>query len=97
MDNNINQLNEEDKVDSKQAIDTNSQYYIPQAIPKTIKFCSRISVKVQENFYTIEYGEEREIPNFDLVNLEKERQALIDDCNRIVDREAEEIYKTFLK
>lgn len=71
--------------------------YASKAIPKLIKFCSRASIKVQDNFYTVEYGEERQIDNFDEVNLEKERQLLIDDCNNIVDKQIEEIVKTFLK
>lgn len=74
---------------------------IPKAIPTTIKFTSRASVKIthkgQDHYYTVEYGEERQINNFDEVDLAKERQFLIDDCNAIVDDQIEEITKTFLK
>ena len=108
-----NQLNSEADVvkstttttisDSKQiqGIVNNPTKYYPQAIPTTIKFSSRASIKItsngQDHYYTVEYGEEREIQDFDEVNLEKERQLLIDDCNAIVDKQAEEIYKTFMK
>lgn len=74
--------------------------YVSKAIPKTIKFSSRASVKIsnkgQDHYYTIEYGEERQIDNFDEVNIDKERQLLIDDCNKQVDNQIEEIVKTFL-
>ena len=75
--------------------------YISKAIPKIIKFSSRASVKIvnngQDKYYTIEYGEERQIDNFNEVDIEKERQILIDDCNNQVDEQIEEIIKTFLK
>ena len=71
--------------------------YNPKATPTVIKFSSRASVKVKDNFYTIEYGEERQIDNFNDVDIEKERQLLIDTCNRQVDIQIEEIVKTFVK
>lgn len=67
------------------------EQYIPKATPTIIKFISRASVKIKDNFYTIEYGEERQIDDFNQVNLDKERQILIDDCNNIVDNQIIEI------
>lgn len=76
--------------------------YISKAEIKIIKFTSRASVKIvdkskQEHYYTIEYGEERQIDNFNEVDIQKERQLLIDDCNQQVDNQIEEIVNTFLK
>ena len=75
--------------------------YISKARTTVIKFNSRASIKItkngNDNYYTIEYGEERQIDNFDEVDIEKERQLLIDDCNKQVDNQIEEIVKTFLK
>lgn len=71
--------------------------YISKAKPIIIKFASRASVKVKDNFYTVEYGEERQVDNFDEVNIDKERQLLIDDCNKQVDNQIEEIVRTFIK
>lgn len=76
--------------------------YISKAEIKIIKFTSRASVKIvdkskQEHYYTIEYGEERQIDNFNEVDIKKERQMLIDDCNQQVDNQIEEIVNTFLK
>ena len=73
------------------------EQYISKAKPTIIKFSSRASVKIQEHYYTIEYGEERQIENFDEVDIDKERQMLIDDCNNQVDRQIEDIVKTFSK
>ena len=70
--------------------------YKQKAIPKVIKFSSRASVKIKDNFYTIEYGEERQIDNFDKVDIEKERQLLIDACNIQVDNQIKEIINTFI-
>jgi len=76
------------------------QYY-PQAIPTVIKFSSRASVKItsngQDHYYTVEYGEERQITDYDKINIDKERQFLIDDCNNIVDGQVKEIVETFLR
>lgn len=81
-------------------MEQNKNIYISQAIPTTIKFSSRASVKItnkgQDHYYTVEYGEERQIKDFDKVNLDKERQILIDDCNNIVDNQVREIVETFL-
>ena len=74
--------------------------YIPKAKPTVIKFSSRGSIKIthdqKDQYFTVEYGEERQIDNFDEVNIDKERQTLIDDCNRQVDNQIEEICRTFL-
>ena len=67
------------------------EQYISKATPTIIKFISRASIKIKDNFYTIEYGEERQINDFNKVNLDKERQILIDDCNNIVDNQIIEI------
>lgn len=69
--------------------------YVSKAIPKVIKFSSRASIKIKDSFYTFEYGEERQIDNFDEVDLDKEKQLLIDDCNKVVDNQIEEVIKMF--
>lgn len=75
--------------------------YSQKAIPTVIKFTSRASVKIvdrnkQDHYYTIEYGEERQIQNFDNTNLDKERQILIDDCNTIVDAQLKDIVDMYI-
>lgn len=72
-----------------------NQNYIQKAIPKTIKFNSRASINIKDRWFTVEYGEERQIDDFNEINLDKERQLLIDDCNRVVDTQIEEVVKMF--
>lgn len=68
-----------------------------KAIITTIKASSRASVKVGDNFYTIEYCEERSIPDTENVDIEQERTDLWDTCNTEVDNQIEDILKTFKK
>lgn len=70
--------------------------YIPKAKPTTIKFCSRASVKIRDSFYTFEYGEERQIDNFDEADLQKEINCLTTDCNNVVDNQIEEVIQELL-
>lgn len=71
--------------------------YIPKAKPVIIKFISRASTKIKDQYYTFEYGEERQIDNFDEIDLDKEKQALIDDCNEVVDNQIKEIVNILVK
>lgn len=71
--------------------------YEIKAITKTIKATSRASVKVGESYYTVEYSEERIIPDIEGVNIEKERQFLWEDTNAECDNQIEDILKTFKK
>jgi hypothetical protein len=59
----------------------------------TIKFSSRASVKIGDSFFTVEYGEERELDKDD--NYQEEVQRLIDDCNKQVDDQILEIKQMF--
>lgn len=70
--------------------------YISKAYPKTIKFSSRASIKIKDSFYTFEYGEERQIDNFDEVDIQKEIICLTTDCNNVVDNQIEEIVQELL-
>ena len=68
-----------------------SPNYTPKAKPTIIKFTSRASTKIKDQYYTIEYGEERQIDDFNTVDMDKEKRALIDDCNEVVDNQIKEI------
>ena len=60
------------------------QMYIPKGIPTKITVASRCSKKIGDDYYTLEYIEERSIPEG--ANIELEREALWDTCNNEVDR-----------
>ena len=69
--------------------------YESKAITTRIQFTSRASVKVRDNFYTIECCEERTIPDIEGVNIDEERQLLWDQVNMEVDNQIQDIIKTF--
>ena len=59
----------------------------------SIRITSRASVKVRDNFYTVEYCEERSIPED--ADVKEERAELWDVCNTEVDEQIKDIIKTF--
>ena len=69
--------------------------YISKAITTSIRVTSRASMKVSDNFFTVEYCEERSVPED--CNIEEERKLLWDDCNAEVDNQIQEIMDTFRK
>jgi hypothetical protein len=71
--------------------------YISKATITSISASSRASVKVADNFYTIEYHEDRTIPDVEGVDIESERKLLWDTVNNEVDTQVEDILKMFTK
>lgn len=71
--------------------------YETKATVTKISATSRVAVKIRDNFYTIEYSEERSIPDVEDVDMKKERQMLFDDVNATVDDQVEDIVKSFKK
>ena len=63
----------------------------------TIAATSRASVKIKDNYFTVEYHEERAIPDVEEVDIEKERQFLWDTVNAECDNQIDEISKAFKK
>ena len=72
---------------------TRKKEYEAKAVPTTIRATSRVSIKVKETFYTLEYTEERAIPDVVDVDITKERAILWDVVNNEVDKQVEDIYK----
>ena len=60
-------------------------------VTTSIRITSRASIKVKDSFYTIEYCEERSIPEG--ADLEEERAGLWNLCNAEVDNQLEDIIK----
>ena len=71
--------------------------YVSKATTTKISATSRVAIKIKDNYYTVEYSEERSVPSTENVDIEKERQSLFDDVNAIVDEQAEDIIRTFQK
>ena len=71
--------------------------YESKATVTKISATSRVAIKVRDNFYTVEYSEERSIPDVEGVDMEQERLDLFDACNLVVDAQCNDILKTFQK
>ena len=71
--------------------------YVSHAVPKEITATSRCSIKIKENFYTIETMEKREITNTENIDMEKEWKMLFDEINTMTDDQVQEIVRMFEK
>lgn len=71
--------------------------YEVKAKTTKINAVSRVAIKIKDNYYTVEYSEERAIPDVDGVILKEERAALFDAVNAVVDAQAEDIVRSFSK
>lgn len=69
--------------------------YKSKAVTTSIKIASRASVKIKDNFYTVEYCEERAVPEG--ADLKKERQILWDEANTECDNQIQDILKVYSK
>lgn len=71
--------------------------YEVKGITTSIKFTSRASVKINDNYYTLEACEERMIPNIEGVDIQKEKEALWDSVNNECDKQTEDILNVYSK
>ena len=56
-----------------------------------IQATQRMSVKIRDNYYTVEFLEEREVPNNPNIDLEKEKALLFESVQNTVYAQVEEI------
>jgi hypothetical protein len=71
------------------------EQYESKAIVTSISASSRASVKVKDSYYTVEYSEERSIPDVEGVDIEQERAILWDIANGEVDIQIQDILDSF--
>jgi len=64
-----------------------------KAVTTSIKASSRASIKVGDNYYTIEYTEERSVPED--CNLDEERTYLWETVNGEVDNQIQDIIEAY--
>ena len=76
---------------------SNDTNYESKAITTQIRATSRVAVKIKDNFYTLEFTEERTVPEVEGVDLERERTLLWDSVNASVDEQVEELMQAFAK
>lgn len=75
----------------------NDTNYTSKAITTQIRATSRVSAKIGDDFYTLEFSEERTIPDIEGVNLDEERNKLWDDVNYSVDIQLQDTIKSVLE
>lgn len=75
----------------------NDTNYTSKAITTQIRATSRASAKIGDDFYTLEFSEERTIPDVEGVNLEEERRLLWDDVNYSVDIQLQDTIRAVLE
>lgn len=63
--------------------------YVSKATTTTIKASSRESIKLGDNYFTVEFTEERSVPED--CDLEEERALLWDDVNEEIDQQIDDI------
>lgn len=66
-----------------------------KAVVTKISATSRIALKIRDNYYTVEYLEERSLPDIPDIDVEAEREMLFEAVNSMVDTEADNILKSF--
>lgn len=69
--------------------------YESKAVTTKISATSRVAIKIRDNYYTVEYSEERSLPDIEAIDVETERMILFDDVNKVVDAQAADILNTF--
>lgn len=69
--------------------------YESKAVTTSIRITSRASIKIKDNFYTVEFCEERSIPAD--ANVEEERKLLWDTANNECDNQIQDILEVYGK
>ena len=69
--------------------------YTSKAKVNVIRATSRASVKIRDNYFTVEYSEERTLPDDSSVDIEKERAILWDTVNAECDNQILDIKESF--
>ena len=72
--------------------------YNSKAKTTSISASSKVSVCINNTYYTVNYSEERSLDTDDTtIDVVEERKALWDTVNSEVDKQIEDIYKMFKK
>lgn len=69
--------------------------YESKAVISKISATSRASVKIRDHYYTLEYSEERIIPDVEDVDIEAERAILWDVVNAECDKQVQSTIAAF--
>ena len=74
---------------------SNDTSYERKAITTQIQATYRISTKIHDNFHTVEYTEQRQIPDVDGVDIEKEKELLWNDVIVEIENQIDDIVASY--
>lgn len=74
--------------------DTN---YTSKAITTQITATYRMSIKIHDNFHTVEYTEQRTIPDAEHADIKKEKQLLWSDVVEEIENQVDDIIASYKK
>lgn len=66
--------------------------YEQKAVTTRILAASKVSIQIRNSFYTLEFQEERTIPDIEGVDLETEKALLWQEVNSQVDQQIQDTY-----
>ena len=69
--------------------------YVSMMATTEISATSRCAVKIKDNFYTIEASETKTVIDDGGIDMDKEWDILFDELNEVVDKQCDDIAKTF--
>lgn len=74
---------------------SNDTSYERKAITTQIQATYRISTKIHDNFHTVEYTEQRQIPDVDGIDIEKEKELLWNDVIVEIENQIDDIVASY--
>ena len=74
---------------------SNDIKYSSKAITTQITATYRVSTKIHDNFHTVEYTEQRMIPDVDGVDIEQEKALLWDDVVAEIENQLDDIVDSY--
>ena len=69
--------------------------YEPKAKTTEISYLSKATIKLRDNFYSVEATETRSIPDVEGVDIKEEWKALCSEVDGLIDYQTEQIVNTF--
>lgn len=69
--------------------------YEPKAKATEITYLSKGTIKIRDNYFSIEATETRSVPDIEGVDMKEEWKALCNEVDGLVDFQLEQIVKTY--
>ena len=69
--------------------------YVSMMATTEISASSKIAMKIKDNYYTIQASETKTVIDDGGIDMDKEWDILFDELNEVVDKQCDDIAKTF--